>query len=163
MINLEFSKEVKKQINYERYNHYHPRVKQKMEVLWLKCLGISHGMICAISDVSPNTMRAYFKEFQQGGLEKVKEVNFYKPESKLKPHSLEIEQSFRAHPPRTLNEASFMIERLTGIKRSLTQVRKFMLDLGMSIRKVGPIPGKAITEEKKTSKRNSLRTSSSRG
>ncbi len=158
MINFEITTQDKEQFNYERFNHYHPRVQQKMEILWLKSLGLSHEMICKIGGVSPNTMRAYFKEFLKGGIEKLKEVNFYKPESQMKNHSLEIESYFQENPPRTLNEARFMIEKLTGIKRSLPQIRKFLLDLGMSIRKVGSIPGKALTEEKKTSKSNLLKS-----
>jgi transposase len=160
MISFEITKQDKEQFNYERFNHYHPRVQQRMEILWLKSLGLSHEMICMIGDVSPNTMRTYLKDFQKGGIEKLKKVNFYRPESKMKNHSLEIKDYFQVNPPQTLNEARFIIEKLTGIKRSLPQIRKFILDLGMSIRKVGSIPGKALTEEKKTSKSGSLKNNS---
>jgi hypothetical protein len=37
-----------------------------------------------------------------------------------------LEQEFENHPPQSLNEAGATIERLTGIKRSLTQVRAFL-------------------------------------
>ncbi len=157
MKKIEFKESEIEQFNYERYNHFHHKVAQKMEVLWLKSLDLSHEKICKIADVSPNTMRAYFREYQDGGIEKLKEVNFYKPESKLKNFSEEIADIFRQTPPRTLNEARDSIEKLTGINRSLPQVRKFLIDLGLSIRKVGSIPGKAITEEKKKNKKSILK------
>jgi hypothetical protein len=59
-----------------------------------------------------------------------------------------IEQYFRENPPRNTNEARDAIEKLTGIKRSPTQVRKFMKKLGLRCLKVGFVPGKAATPEK---------------
>jgi len=36
VITIEFSEADKAALEYERYNHPHPFVQQKMEVLWLK-------------------------------------------------------------------------------------------------------------------------------
>ena len=145
---------MKKQLHYERYHHPHPRVQQKMEVLWLKSKNLSHELICDIANITPNTMRAYFKDFENGGIDKLKEVNFYRPASELKKHSKTIEGYFWEHPPRTASEASVKIAELTGIKRSLTQTKVFLKNIGMSLRKVGPIPGKALGDIKKNNKRN---------
>jgi transposase len=150
MIRINFSEEDIKILQYERFHHPHPHVMRKMEVLFLKSLGLTHAMISMIVGVSPNTMRAYFKEYLEGGIEKVKELNFYRPQSLLAGISSSIESYLEAHPPLSISQAAGMIEELTGIKRGITQTRKFLKSLGYSFRKVGAIPAKAITEEKKT-------------
>jgi transposase len=121
-----------------------------MEVLFLKSLKLPHGLICLIAGVSPNTMRAYFKEYIEGGVDKLKELNFHRPVSALSSHSASIEAHLRAHPPSSVSQACGMIEQLTGIRRGITQTRSFLKSSGFSFRKTGSIPSRAITEEKKT-------------
>jgi len=57
-----------------------------------------------------------------------------------------IEEESTINPPPTLKEATHRIEKLTGIKRSTTQVKKFLIKIGIKRRKVGQIPGKADPE-----------------
>ncbi|MDP2114575.1 MAG: hypothetical protein Q8K69_11015 [Bacteroidota bacterium] len=65
----------------------------------LKGLGkIPHELIAEITGVSPNTMRTYFKEYETGGIGKLKQINFYQPQSKLVEHKTSIEQYFRDNP-----------------------------------------------------------------
>ena len=81
MIQIKFATE---DINiFLRDRYYHPHVMRKMEVLFLKSLDLPHDLICRIGGVSPNTMRSYFKEYIEGGIEKVQEINFYRPKSDL--------------------------------------------------------------------------------
>ena len=86
MIQIKITEKQKQELHFERYNHPHPHVQKKMEVLYLKSLDwdLSHELICEIAGVSPNTMRTYLKQFNEGGVEKLKEINFYQPESELK-------------------------------------------------------------------------------
>lgn len=149
MIQIKFSEKDIEIFQYERFHHPHPHVMRKMEVLFLKSLGLSHTLICLIAGVSPNTMRTYFKDYLQGGIEKIKEINFYRPQSILASFSSSVERFLEDHPPLSISQAVGMIEQLTGIKRGITQTRKFLKSLGYSFRKVGAIPAKAITEEKK--------------
>jgi hypothetical protein len=53
-----------------------------------------------------------------------------------------METHVREHPPPTLNEAVAMLETLTGIRRSPTQVRLFLPHLGLHRRKGGVLPAK---------------------
>ena len=71
-------------------------------------------------------MRDYFELYRAGGIEKLKEVNFYRPESQLSEHITSLEAYFRENPPASIKEAQSEIEALTGIKRSETQVREFL-------------------------------------
>lgn len=156
MIQATITEEQKNQLHFERYNHPHPHVQKKMEVLYLKSIksNLSHELICEIAGVTPNTMRAYLKQFNQGGVEKLKEINFYQPESELKKHTCSIEKYLQNNPPATIAEASYMIEKLTGVKRGLTQTGIFIKSLGVKLRKVGTIPAKALDEAKKKNKKN---------
>jgi transposase len=97
-----------------------------MEVLWLKSHDLPHALIAELGGVSENTMREYFALFAEGGLEKLKEVHFYRPESKLVAQVSSLEEYFRLNPPATIKEAQSEIEALTGIKRSETQVAEFL-------------------------------------
>jgi len=123
---LEFPPETQDALNYERYHHPVPLVQRRMEVLWLKSHNLPHALIAKLAGVSENTMREYFRLYEEGGIEKLKEVNFYRPESELQAHTTTLEAYFQAHPPASIKEAQSEIEALTGIKRSETQVREFL-------------------------------------
>ena len=131
MIRIEFTEEEIDKLRYERFHHPHPRVQRKMDALLWKSQGIPHRQICAILGISENTLRSYLRAYQEGGVEKLKELNFPCPRSELVRHAGTIEAYFREHPPATVKEAAATIERLTGIRRSPTQVRQFLKSLGM--------------------------------
>lgn len=156
MINIEFTKEEIHALNYERYHHPHPRVQHKMEALWLKSQGLSHKKIAQLTSISRNTLTSYLRDYKEGGIEKLKELEFYQPVSELTKHISTIESYFREHPPATIKEAMSKIEELTGLKRRETQVRKFLKSIGLSHRKVGMMPAKADIEEQETFKKKEL-------
>jgi hypothetical protein len=68
--------------------------------------------------------------------------------NELMKHAETLEQYFKQNPPRSISEAQDSIQRLTGIKRSPTQIRIFLKKIGMKCLKVGFVPGKAIDPEK---------------
>ncbi|MDI6793429.1 MAG: IS630 family transposase, partial [bacterium] len=156
MINIEFTKEETQALNYERYNHPHPRVQRKVEALWLKSQVFSHEKIAQVTSISGNTLTSYLRDYKEGGLEKLKEVKFHQPVSELAEHTSTIEDYFREHPPATIKEAMSKIEELTGLKRGETQVRKFLKSIGLSRRKVGMMPAKADIEKQETFKKQEL-------
>jgi transposase len=126
----------------------------KMDVLYLKAIGLSNDLICKITGICGNTLRKYLKEYQAGGIEGLKEVNFYRPTSELEEFSGTIEDYFKENPPSSIPEAVAKIEKLTGIKRGETQVRKYLKSLGFKHIKACSVPAKALTEEKKTNSGN---------
>ena len=130
---LEFTPEIIAALNYERYHHPVPLVQRRMEVLWLKSHGLAHELIAKLGGISENTMREYFQLYDEGGLEKLKEVNFYRPESELNVHLTSLEAYFREHPVATIKEAQSKIKDLTGIERSETQVREFLKKNSISV------------------------------
>jgi len=118
LITLTFTADEIDQLHCERFHHPHPRVQQKMEALYLKSQGYAHGEIGQLIRVSKPTLVKYFREYQAGGVAKLKELTFYRPQSELKQHQESLEAYFREHPPKTLAQATAKIEELTGIVRS---------------------------------------------
>lgn len=84
-----------------------------MEALWLTSLGLSHREIVRLTGISPHTLRKYLQDYLEGGIEKLKEINFNRPTSKLTEHQQKIEDYFRSNPPANINEAIVKIENLT--------------------------------------------------
>jgi len=125
-IELSFTREIIAIINEERYRHPVPLVQRRMEALWLKSHDLPHAQIAQLVNISENTLRDYFQLYGEGGLERVREVHFYRPESQLMGHVTSLEAHFQAHPPASIKEAQSEIEALTGIRRSETQVRDFL-------------------------------------
>ena len=76
MLQLEFSEADKRALNHARYHHPHPRVQQRMEALWLKSQGLPPQRIATLCAISGNTLRAYLKLYQAGGMEALKQLNF---------------------------------------------------------------------------------------
>ena len=155
MLRIEFSAEDVEALAYERLHHPHPRVQQKMWALWMKAHGLPHHTICELVDVSENTLRSYMTEFLEGGIERLKELSFYRPASELDVHRGTLEAHFRDNPPVSAAQAIEEIERLTGIKRGLTQTRQYMHRLGLDFRKVGAVPAKADPVAQEEFKKNS--------
>ncbi|MCK6623487.1 MAG: IS630 family transposase [Calditrichia bacterium] len=156
MMEIDFIAETIEDLYYWRYHHPHPRVQLKMEVLYLKSQGVALEEILRLCWISKASFYRYLREYQEGDIEKLKELNFYRPQSELSEHRGRIEDYFRKHPFVTIAEACTRIEELTGIKRGLTQVRKFLKSLGMKPLKVGQIPAKADIEEQEQFKTHKL-------
>ena len=128
----------------------HPLVRKRCEVVYLKSLGYPHQEIGDVVRVSQPTLRKYLNRYQKGGLEKLKELNFYRPSSELEEYRDILREEFEKNPPATINQAVERIEKLTGLRRSPTQVRHFLKNLGMKRRKVGHVPAKADPDKQKT-------------
>jgi len=150
MIKIEFSAEEVEQLHYERRFHPHPRVRQRMETVYLKAIGYQHQEIGRIVGISQKTLRGYLQMYQAGGIEALKELNFYRPQSELEDYGEQLKAEFEARPAKSINEAVQRIEELTGIRRSPTQVEQFLKKLGLKRLKVGQIPSKADPEQQET-------------
>ena len=147
MIRIAFNDTDIRALRYERYHHPHPRVQQKAEALLMKSHGLKHKDICKFMGISLNTFREYLREYQEGGIARIKEIHFHKPKSQLDHHRDTLENYFRKHPVSSVKEAMDKIEELTGIRRSENRVREFLKRIGMKRRKVGMIPAKADPDE----------------
>lgn len=153
MIKLEFTEAERQMLNYERYHHPHPRVQRKLEALWLKSQGVAHGEISRLTGIRSTTLTSYLRAYQQGGLEAVKTIRWYRPKSELSVHQATLEGYFRELPPASVKQAMAAIETLTGVRRSPNRVRLFLQRLGLKYRKVGMIPAKADVDAQEVFKK----------
>lgn len=147
MIKLKFTPEAIDQLHHERTHHPHPRVRQRMEAVYLKVLVLSHQEIGRIVRISQTTLREYFQMYQVGRIEALKELNFNQPKSDLDDRQDMLRQEFGQKPPATIAEAVARIEKLAGLRRSPTQVAEFLKKLGLKRRKVASVPAKADPEK----------------
>src|SRR3954468_2186142 len=136
-------------IRHERYHHPEPRVQRKMEVLWLKHHGLTHQRIAVLAGGSRSGVHRALDDSLQGGLEQVRRCRCQGSASQLDEHRASLEEYFDRHPPRSVKEAQQVIEQRTGIRRGLTQVRRFLRRLGLKPRKACaiPVPPKSTPQE----------------
>ena len=141
-------------------NHPHPKVRQKMHVLYLKAIGLAHKQICAICRITKTTLTTYLKSYIQQGIVGLTNLKYEGQPSKLDAHSDKVKKDFDDNPPSTLSEARQRIFDLTGIKRSIPQIREFLNRIGLRRLKTGSLPGghKGNTDQKRLEQKEFLHT-----
>lgn len=149
MLQIEFTEEDIKQLDYFRYNYPQPIVQKRCEVLWLKSQGFKRKEIAKICRVSTTTCTIYLHLYKEGGLEALRKLNYPKRRSELYKYQESIEKYLTDNPPATIQEAGVKIEELTTIKRSKNQIWKFLRNCGFKFRKIGIVPAKADVEAQK--------------
>jgi transposase len=148
MLRIDFTQEDIDKLHYEIYHHPHPLVQKKMEALYLKIQGIRNKDICSLCKISKATLTIYIKQYQSGGVEELKKIEYKGRPSELNQFSDILKEHFEKSPASSIAEASDAIEKITGIKRSPTQVREFLKRIGLRCLKVGYVPGKSVEEKK---------------
>ena len=146
MMRIDFSAQDIEDLHYWRFHHPHPRVQLRMEVLYLRAKGFLLKEIGKATSLSENTIRSYIRQYLHGGIDALMTLNYTGPQSDLQEHAETLKDYFEKNPPRSIPHAAAEIERLTGIKRSDTQVRKFLKKLGMKFLKSGYVPIQADPE-----------------
>ena len=153
MIKIAFRAADLQALAYERYHPPYPRVQRKMEALGLKSQALPHPEICRLTGIGGDPLRRYLRAYQAGGIERLKEVQFYRPQSDLAAHRESLETYFRKKPPASIKEAMAKIEELTGIRRSENRVREYLKSIGLKGYKVGLIPAKADGDQQEEFKK----------
>ncbi len=153
MIKLHWGEEEVEALRYWRFHHPDPRVQVRLEALYLRSQGVASGEIIQLCGISKASFHRYLTAYATGGLEELKRLEHYRPQSALQAHRPTLEAYFQQHPPATVGEAAAKIAALTGIARKPTQVRQFLRSLGMKPLKVGMIPAKADVAAQETFKK----------
>lgn len=162
MIQITFIEEEIDRLYEVHLGHENPRIRKKLQAVYLKSLGIENCMICKICRISWPMMLTYFKEYQAGGIKRLT-LNLHRGHpSELNSYREEISSAFKAKHPATLKEAKAKIKEITGLNRSLPQVWSFLHKLGLKPRKVGGVPGRANVEEQENFKKKNLSQDSRR-
>lgn len=156
MRKIEFTQEEIKRLSYESIHHEHHIVRRRMQALLLKSLGLPHCEIAEVLGISETTLREYFDLYVTGGIEALKELHYQGKANPLRERKDEIITALEENPPATLKEARAIIQKVTGLERSLTQVSEFLKENKIVRRKVKQIPAKADVEAQETFKTETL-------
>ena len=156
-LRVELSEEQQKVVNAERDCHPQEHVRRKMLVLWLLHHGITRERAARITGLGRATVQRYVAAFREGGLDGLRAWGNQGPVSDLAAHAEAIKAEFTHKPVRCTAEAAERIERLTGIRRQPTQVRKFLKGLGLKWRRVRaiPVPPKKLSRSTSSSRATS--------
>jgi transposase len=147
---ISFTDEDRRSLAHDRFHHPDPRVQRKIEVLWLKSHGLGHDDIATLADVSRRTVQRYLNEYRDGGLAGLRCGRWHQPRAALAEHRESLEEFFAKNPARSAKQAQAVIERQTGVRRGLSQVRHFLKEsLGLRWRQTGaiPVPPKKTIQE----------------
>jgi len=102
------------------------RVAKQIIYVILLVFGVERKVIRETLGASDVTLCKYYAALKNEDLESIFEQNYNRPQSVLEAYRDLIESEFEINPPSTRREAATVIERITGIKRGLTQIGKFL-------------------------------------
>lgn len=153
MLDISITKDDVEKARIGRFEHPDVHVQKRLHVLYFKSLGYAHKDICLLAGVSYTTIETVLKLYREQGFEEVCNVTYPCPTSALDSHRITIEEYFRQNPPATIAEACKVIKDLTGVERKSTQIRHFLINLGMRPRKAGALPGKTDPEKQEAFKK----------
>src|SRR5258707_14225801 len=127
-------------VNEERTSHPHPRVREKMLILWMLHCGVTRQKAAEVAGVGRATVQRYVAAFRDGGLDGLRRWDVKGQVSELAASRDLIRESFEKTPVRTIAEACDRVDQLTGLRRGPSQVRKFLKDLGLKFQRVRMVP-----------------------
>jgi transposase len=138
---ISLSEDEQRVVKDQRESHPDPYVRRRMWTLWLLHCGATREQTAEFVGVVRSTVERFVREYRNGGLEGLQQrCRQSKRASELAAHGDVIRNSFEEQPVRTVAEACQRIYEQTGIRRSQTQVRKFMKGMGMTCQRVRAIP-----------------------
>lgn len=124
-------------------------LRRIMAVLLRFVLGLSYAEIGAVLGIHPDTVGRYIRTYQTSGLSILLASHYRKNVSELDRFSEEILGDLDRTPAQSIKEVRDRIFSLTGVLRSPTRIRAFLIRHGLGFRKVGYVPGKADPEQQK--------------
>ncbi len=141
-------------VREEQDCHPNLRVRTRMRVLWLLHCEVTREKAATIVGVGRATVQRWVVAYRDAGLDGLRRWEIHGPESELVAYRDQIVEMFTEQPARTVAEAAERIFQKTGHRRGLTQVRKFLKDLGMQWQRVRaiPVPPKKVSPNTSTSK-----------
>lgn len=104
-------------------------IRQRMQVIDMRCRKIGAGLTSLTVGVHPNSVTRWVKLYISGGVERLLQVDRYRPQSDLLTFKEEIRQDFDRNPPKSIGQARKRIQELTGLDRSIKQVRLFLKNI----------------------------------
>jgi len=102
------------------------RAGKQILVIILLVFGVPKKRIKELLGASDVTLSKYSKALKNEDLQSVFEQNYNQPQSELERYREKIERELESNPQATRRRAAVKIEEITGIKRSLPRIGKFL-------------------------------------
>lgn len=141
MLPLEISETDSLQAKMERKHHKSMIIRDRMHTIYLLSNGFKRTLCAEILGCSPNTITEYIRLYNEGGLERLRQLHYHKPVSELEKHKDEIKSDIENLKPSCLSQIRQHILEKYGIQRSLERIRVLLQRWGIKYRKVNPFPG----------------------
>ena len=120
-------------LNISYADSYSRRVKIRVMALNMHLNLIPNIIIAKTLGICDKSVGNYIKTYDKNGLIGLLQENPYRPKSQLESYTEQIVESLESEPCATINECCERIEKITGIKRSPTQVTNFIKKRILSI------------------------------
>ena len=84
MLKVVLSGEARSQLKDLQHNHIHPLIRRRALILLLRSENMPNDQITNITGLCENVITGYVHKYLDGGIARLTELKFRKPESKLK-------------------------------------------------------------------------------
>ena len=118
--------EKQKLINISCDEMYSRRIKIRTMAINMYLNMITVPVIAKTLNICDKSVKKYIKKYEEKGIIGLLQENPYRPKSDLEQYTAKIIESLENEPCATINECCERIEKITGIKRSPTQVANFI-------------------------------------
>ena len=135
-LRVQLSGEEQDVVNEERVPHPNARICERMLVLWLLHNGVTRQKAAEIAGVGRATVQRFVAAFRDGGLDGLRRWEPNRPGSEMAAFRDLFLESFEKQPARTVADAGERIFQLTGLRRSPSQIRKFVKEPGLKYQRV---------------------------
>lgn len=138
-----YTDEQLRQLDDARFSQKTDVLNRRVNAVYFYGLGHRRCHAAKLANVSLNTIYKFIDAFESGGIPAMTTDGRQGPPSALDPHVETIKAEFMARPPASVGHAVEIITQLTGVTLKNSRIRGFMHEIGMSVRRLSPIPGKA--------------------
>lgn len=129
-------------VNIERKTHKSALVRDRMRVLGLLYLGFSRQDCALIVGCHVNSVTNYIKLYNEGGLDRIRQLNYSYSRHELQEAYGEVEQVLSQANCSTIAEAGQVLAQHFDYRAGKEAVRQLLHRLGFKRRKAGTFPGK---------------------
>ena len=141
MLPFEISETDSIQAKMERKQHKSTIIRDRMHAIYLLSIGFPRQECAQILGLSANTITTYIRLYNEGGLARLRQLNYRKPTSILEDFKEQIQSDIEQIKPSCIRQIRQLIIDKYGINRSLERVRVFLHRCGIRYRKLNPCPG----------------------
>jgi transposase len=157
LIQMNMSEDEIRELNYKIFGENNPHIQKRLLAVYLKVFfSVSNDFLSDVLRVHRNSVDTWIRIYREKGLEELMALHYKPRESELNVYAEKIKTTCSCPLIRSVKEFAHKIEEQTGIKRGLTQVRKFIRRIGFKYLQTGHIPAKADPIKQREWKENVL-------